>query len=88
RMGTVGVALGVSGLPALWDQRGSRDLHGRVLEATVTAFADQVAAAADLVAGQAAEGRPVVLVRGLSYRVDPSASARELLRPPEQDLYA
>ncbi|MFI5309408.1 MAG: coenzyme F420-0:L-glutamate ligase, partial [Polyangiales bacterium] len=47
RMGTVGVALGVSGLPALWDQRGSRDLHGRVLEATVTAFADQVAAAAD-----------------------------------------
>jgi coenzyme F420-0:L-glutamate ligase/coenzyme F420-1:gamma-L-glutamate ligase len=88
RMGSVGIAIGLSGLPALWDQRGGQDLQGRVLEATVTALADQVAAAADLVAGQADEGRPAVLVRGLSYTPASDARAGALLRPPEQDLYA
>ncbi|HTM21376.1 MAG TPA: coenzyme F420-0:L-glutamate ligase, partial [Kofleriaceae bacterium] len=65
RHGTVGVAIGSAGLPPLWDQRGRRDLAGRTLEQTVTALADQVAAAADLVCGQADEGRGAVLVRGL-----------------------
>jgi coenzyme F420-0:L-glutamate ligase/coenzyme F420-1:gamma-L-glutamate ligase len=88
RIGTVGVAIGVSGLPTVHDQRGGRDLNGRVLEATFTAFADQIAAAADLVAGQADEGRPVVLVRGLSYPVQDDSGVRDLLRPREQDLYA
>jgi coenzyme F420-0:L-glutamate ligase/coenzyme F420-1:gamma-L-glutamate ligase len=87
RLGTVGAAIGVSGLPPLWDRRGDRDLFGRVLEQTITALADQVAAAADLVAGQANEGRPVVLVRGLQF--DPSElGARMLARKPEEDLYA
>jgi coenzyme F420-0:L-glutamate ligase/coenzyme F420-1:gamma-L-glutamate ligase len=86
RLGTVGMALGVSGLPALHNQVGRSDLDGRKLESTLTALADQVAAAADLVAGQADEARPVILVRGLSFApVDSSAS--QLLRPPEQDLY-
>jgi coenzyme F420-0:L-glutamate ligase/coenzyme F420-1:gamma-L-glutamate ligase len=88
RIGTVGAAIGVAAVPAVWDQRGRTDLHGRRLEITMTAFADQLAAAADLVAGQASEGRPVVLVRGLSFVPDENASARALLRPPEQDLYA
>jgi coenzyme F420-0:L-glutamate ligase/coenzyme F420-1:gamma-L-glutamate ligase len=87
RIGSVGMALGVAGLPALFDQVGRRDLDGRVLEATITALADQVAAAADLVAGQADESRPVVLVRGLSFE-PVASSAAELLRPPGQDLYA
>jgi coenzyme F420-0:L-glutamate ligase/coenzyme F420-1:gamma-L-glutamate ligase len=87
RLGTVGTAVGVSGLPALWDRRGERDLFGRPLEHTVTALADQVAAVADLVAGQAAERRPVVVVRGL--RFDPSdGGAATLLRSPGEDLYA
>jgi coenzyme F420-0:L-glutamate ligase/coenzyme F420-1:gamma-L-glutamate ligase len=87
RYGTVGGAIGVAGLPALWDRRGERDLFDRVLEQTVTALADQVAAAADLVAGQAAEGRGVVVVRGLSFDVgDHSAAA--LVRALEEDLYA
>jgi coenzyme F420-0:L-glutamate ligase / coenzyme F420-1:gamma-L-glutamate ligase len=87
RLGTVGVAIGVSGLPPLWDRRGEPDLFGRALESTVTALADQVAAVADLVAGQAAEGRPLVLVRGLRFDpVDQGAGA--LLRKPEEDLYA
>ncbi len=87
RLGTVGTAIGVSGLPALCDLRGTRDLDGRALERTVTGLADQVAAAADLVAGQAAEGRGVVLVRGLTFTpVDSRAS--ELCRPAAGDLYA
>jgi coenzyme F420-0:L-glutamate ligase/coenzyme F420-1:gamma-L-glutamate ligase len=88
RLGTVGVAIGVAGLPALWDQRGLRDLNGRVLEATVTALADQVAAAADLCAGQAGEGRAAVHVRGLSFTPSEAASASDLLRPADKDLYA
>lgn len=87
RLGTVGAAIGVSGLPPLWDRRGEADLFGRALEQTITALADQVAAAADLVAGQAAEGRPLVLVRGL--RFDSSDhGARTLTRKAEEDLYA
>ncbi len=87
RLGTVGAAIGVAGVPALFDQRGSADLFGRELEHTVTALADQIAAAADLVAGQAAEGRAVVHVRGLSFQVVRS-SAAELCRDPAHDLYA
>jgi coenzyme F420-0:L-glutamate ligase/coenzyme F420-1:gamma-L-glutamate ligase len=87
RLGTVGAAIGVSGLPPLWDRRGEQDLFGRTLEHTLCALADQVAAAADLVAGQAAEGRAFVHVRGLAF--SPSdARASTLCRPIEQDLYA
>ena len=87
RRGTVGFALGVSGLPPVWDRRGAVDRHGRLLEATESAVADSIAAAADLVAGQADEGRPLTLVRGLAF---PSSRepARTLLRDPENDLYA
>ncbi len=88
RLGTVGVTVGLAGLPPLWDQRGGHDLNGRVLEATVTAFADQLAAAADLLAGQAAERRPALLARGLSYPPQDDAGVQALLRSPEQDLYA
>ncbi len=87
RFGTVGAAIGLAGLPALWDQRGEKDLFGRRLEATITALGDQVAAAADLVAGQAGEGRAAVLVRGLSFSPVPS-SAAQLTRPAQEDLYA
>jgi coenzyme F420-0:L-glutamate ligase/coenzyme F420-1:gamma-L-glutamate ligase len=87
RLGTVGAAVGVAGLPPLWDRRGESDLFGRVLEQTVTALADQVAAAADLVAGQAAEGRGVVVVRGLEFPVG-EHQISELLRAPGEDLYA
>jgi coenzyme F420-0:L-glutamate ligase/coenzyme F420-1:gamma-L-glutamate ligase len=87
RLGSVGVAVGVAGLPALWDKRGETDLFDRRLEHTVTALADQVAAAADLVAGQGAEGRAVTLVRGLTFEPG-GQTAMELLRPPERDVYA
>jgi coenzyme F420-0:L-glutamate ligase/coenzyme F420-1:gamma-L-glutamate ligase len=86
RNGTIGTAIGVSGLPGLLDLRGRPDLFGRVLETTEVGLADELAAAASLIMGQAGEGRPVVLARGVGYaRRD--GSARELIRPHEKDLF-
>lgn len=87
RIGTVGAAIGVAGLPAIWDRRGETDIYGRKLEITITALADQVAAAADLVAGQASEGRAVVHIRGLKFQVG-AHRADELYRRAGEDLYA
>lgn len=67
RNGTVGVAIGLSGLPGLLDLRGRPDLFGYTLRITQVGVADELAAAASLVMGQAAEGNPVVLVRGFPY---------------------
>lgn len=86
RLGTVGMAIGVAGLPALWDRRGERDLYGYELQHTEVGVADEIAAAAGLLMGQAAEGRPVVLVRGL--QLPPVAGkASDLVRSREMDLY-
>jgi len=87
RLGTVGHAIGVSGVPALWDQRGQEDLFQRSLEHTETALADQLAAAADLVLGQGSEGRGAVLVRGVRFPMVESAAV-DLLREEGRDLYA
>ncbi|MBI5958472.1 MAG: coenzyme F420-0:L-glutamate ligase [Chloroflexi bacterium] len=87
RVGTVGTAVGLAGLPAAWDMRGMTDLYGRVLQVTVTGLGDEIAAAAGLILGQAAEGIPVALVRGLKLPVG-DGHAAELVRPAEQDLYA
>lgn len=86
RRGTVGIALGSAGLPALIDWRGHPDLFGRPLEVTETGFADEIAAAASLVMGQADEAVPIVLVRGLSWTA-PDADAAALVRPSEHDLF-
>lgn len=86
RRGTVGIALGAAGLPAVIDWRGHPDLFGRPLEVTETGFADEIAAAASLVMGQADEAVPVALVRGLSWSA-PDAPAAALVRPPEHDLF-
>ena len=86
RNGTIGTAIGVAGLPGLLDLRGAPDLFGRPLETTEVGLADELAAAASLVMGQAGEGTPVVLVRGLRYgRRDGTAS--ELIRAREKDLF-
>ena len=86
RMGNVGVAVGVAGIPALLDLRGQDDLYGRKLKISLLGYADLVASAAHLVTGEANEGRPVVLVRGLNF-ADIDGSAKDLNRPVEQDLY-
>ena len=86
RMGTEGVAIGVSGMPALLDLRGQPDLFGRSLEVTQVGLADELAAAASLIMGQADEERPVVHVHGFPYPLR-EGSIRELRRPRELDLF-
>ena len=86
RLGTVGVAIGVAGLPALWDRRGEPDRYGYRLQHTDVGVADEIAAAAGLLMGQAAEGLPVVLLRGLRLPVV-NGRASDLVRPREMDLY-
>jgi coenzyme F420-0:L-glutamate ligase/coenzyme F420-1:gamma-L-glutamate ligase len=86
RLGTVGLAIGAAGVPAIIDRRGERDLAGRALEVTEVGFADAVAAAAVLVMGEAAEARPAALVRGLEWTAAPRPAAT-LVRPKAQDLF-
>ncbi|RJP53831.1 MAG: coenzyme F420-0:L-glutamate ligase, partial [Anaerolineaceae bacterium] len=86
RIGTVGMCIGLSGVPALMDERGWKDLFGHELKITVVGVADELAAAASLVMGQAAEGTPAVHVRGFPYPLR-EGSLRELLRPKEQDMF-
>ena len=86
RRGTAGVAIGCAGLPSFIDLRGQPDLFGRILEVSIIGFADEIAAAASLLQGQAAEGQPVVIVRGLTWTA-PNASIAELVRPPDEDLF-
>ena len=86
RLGTVGVAIGISGLPGLMYERGWQDLFGYTLQITVVGVADELAAAASLVMGQASEGTPVVHVRGFQYPLR-NGSMKELLRPKEQDMF-
>lgn len=84
REGLVNVALGVAGMTPLADYRGQKDYFGRTLESTVMARADELAAAAGLLMEKAA-GIPAVLVRGLTY--PQQGSGRDLIRPPERDLF-
>ncbi|MGH6878347.1 MAG: coenzyme F420-0:L-glutamate ligase [Rhizomicrobium sp.] len=86
RNGTIGTAIGVSGLPGLLDLRGTPDLFGRALRTTDLGLADEIASAASLLMGQAGEGRPLVLVRGVPYGRR-NGSARELLRPKPLDFF-
>lgn len=86
RNGTVGVAIGIAGLPGLQDLRGKPDLFGFTLQVTQVGVADELAAAASLVMGQAAEGTPVVHVHGFPYELR-EGSLKELIRPREQDLF-
>ena len=85
RNGTIGTAIGASGVPTLLDLRGRPDLFGRPLETTEVGWADELAAAASLMMGQAGEGRPVILVRGLVETGE--GSAADLLRPKQKDLF-
>lgn len=90
RLGTIGTAIGVAGLKALVDMRGMPDMNGRLLRSTDVAVADELASAASLCMGQAAERRPVVVVRGveaLLSATDDDCGARRLLRPLTEDLF-
>lgn len=85
RQGTTGVAIGASGLRVLRSYVGEEDRYGYVLRVSVEAIADECAGLANLLQGQAAEGTPVVLIRGLSYAG--AGPAADLVRPEEEDLF-
>jgi coenzyme F420-0:L-glutamate ligase/coenzyme F420-1:gamma-L-glutamate ligase len=88
RMGVCGVCVGCSGLISLVDLRGTLDRHGRPLQVTQLAIADQICATATLVCGEAAESVPAVIVRGISPKyLSDGRSARDLVRPLTQDLF-
>ena len=86
RQGTTGTAIGVSGMAALLDLRGRADLYDRKLETSELGLADEVAAAASLAMGQANEGTPIVLIRGLKLP-DAEGKAADLIRPRHMDLF-
>lgn len=86
RLGTAGVAIGLSGLPGLVDLRGEKDLFGYQLRISEVGAADELASAASLLMGQAAESKPVILVRGFPYPLR-EGNLNELIRPKEQDLF-
>lgn len=86
RRGAVGVAIGCAGVTAVRDLRGAPDLFGRALRVTDVGVADEIASAASMVMGQAGEGLPVVLVRGLAPG-GPAQPAQALVRSPQEDLF-
>lgn len=86
RMGIIGTAIGISGVPGIVDMRGKPDLFGYNLRITLIAAADELAAAASLMMGQAAESIPAVHVRGFPYEIRTS-TIQELIRPKHQDLF-
>lgn len=86
RQGCVGVAIGVAGMRPLLDLRGKRDLYGKELKVTMTSPADSLAAAAVSMMGEANEGTPVVLVKGGKFEPG-EGTVREMVRPPELDLF-
>jgi coenzyme F420-0:L-glutamate ligase/coenzyme F420-1:gamma-L-glutamate ligase len=86
RNGTTGHAVGVAGIPAVWDRRGEMDMHGRELRVTQIGIADEIAAAASLVMGAAGERQPVVIVRGLALPAG-EGSSRDLVRERSRDLF-
>jgi coenzyme F420-0:L-glutamate ligase/coenzyme F420-1:gamma-L-glutamate ligase len=86
REGAVGVTIGAAGLTTVLDLRGKPDLFGRRLQTTREGFSDELASAASILMGQAAEGRPIIHIRGLPYPLG-EGSLQELLRPKKMDLF-
>jgi len=90
REGAIGVAIGISGIEPLWNRQGETDLYGRELQTTNIAVADELASAASIVMGQADEGVPVVIVRGVDYfkiLKTNSATIKPLIRPKKYDVF-
>jgi len=86
RNGTVGTTIGLSGIPGVIDKRGHKDLFGYTLQNTIIGVADELAAAASLMMGQADEGTPIVHVRGFPYPLK-DGSLKEVIREKKIDLF-
>lgn len=86
RMGTVNVSIGISDMPAIVDQRGQADRDGRIMQMTMIAVGDAIAAAAGLAMGEGDEGIPAVIVRGLRLRGE-NQNSLAIVRPVDEDLF-
>ncbi len=87
RIGSVGVALGVSGINPILDKRGSKDLYGKELQSTIVGQVDNLASAAQLIMGETDEGRPVIVIRGCDFNITENTSIEQILRKRELDLF-
>ncbi|WP_414469658.1 coenzyme F420-0:L-glutamate ligase [Methanobacterium sp. ACI-7] len=90
REGAIGTAVGISGMNPLWDRKGEKDLYGRQLQTTSIAVADELSSAASILMGQADEGIPVVLIKGISYvndLKDINATSKDIIRPKKYDVF-
>jgi len=87
RIGSVGVALGASGINPILDKRGSKDLYGKELQSTIVGQVDNLASAAQLIMGEADEGQPVVVIRGYDFKITENTSIKQILRKRELDLF-
>lgn len=87
RKGSVGVAIGISGISALLDKRGFKDLYGKELQSTIIGHVDNLASASQLIMGESDEGIPVVLVRGYQFQRQKNSKIKEILREKETDLF-
>lgn len=87
REGQVNVAIGIAGIKPIYDWRGEKDLFGYTFRVKQIAIADELASAAELVLGQAAEGIPAAIIKGYKFRASENARATELIRPREEDLF-
>lgn len=90
REGAIGTAVGISGMDPLWNRKGEKDLYGRKLQTTNIAVADELAAAASILMGQADEGIPVIIIRGVSYvskLKSNNATSKDLIRPKKYDVF-
>ena len=90
REGAVGVAIGISGIEPLWNRKGDKDLYGKELQTTSVAVADELASAASILMGQADEGIPVVIIRGVDYFKklrNEDTTIKPLIRPKKYDLF-
>jgi len=90
REGAIGVAIGISGINPLWDRSGELDLYGRELKTTNIAVADELSAAASLIMGQADEGIPLAIIKGISYFKklnNNESNIKPLIRPKKYDVF-
>ena len=87
RVGAVGVALGISGINAIVDKRGTQDLFGHILQSTIIGQVDNLASAAQLIMGEANEGLPIVLIKGYKFEFKEEAAINDILRKKEIDIF-
>jgi coenzyme F420-0:L-glutamate ligase/coenzyme F420-1:gamma-L-glutamate ligase len=87
RNGIVGFAIGSSNLESVVDERGKQDIYGNILKVTQIAVADELAAAASLLMGQADQKKPIVLIKGYKCNFSTSSNGKDLIRSEEEDLF-